>query len=212
MATLELDHQTHKYTIGGRRVGGVNEILQALGIINARWFTPESRERGSAVHLACEYLLQGRLDWATVDESIKGYVDAAAKFVTDAGIVIGHPDNRIECPVYHPQLHYAGMPDFSGKAFGDECVIDHKTGLVGQAGLATAAYEMALRAEDGSRMPRRRFAVQYKNNGKYKLTPLTDSRDYVLWQSCVMVFNTFHIHHKDNNDRTKEQAHGLDAE
>ena len=52
MAVIKLDRETHTYT---PNLPSVTEILRSVGLIDATWYTEEARQRGTAVHLACEY-------------------------------------------------------------------------------------------------------------------------------------------------------------
>ncbi len=193
---LELDHESHVYRFGGEPVAGVSEILTSLGLVDRSVFTDWSRDRGIAVHAAIEYHLTGELDWSTVDSRIKGYVDAALNFLKDAGVQAG-PGTFVERAVWHPAWRYAGTPDLIAVAFGRESLIDWKSGGLGTAGLATAAYEMAARIAfppaDGK--PRYRLAVQLHENGTYKKCDDQksgfDPFDYPHFQSCAALFNRF---------------------
>lgn len=188
---LVLDHATHTYRHCGRRVGGVSEILQALGIADGSWFSEFAARRGTAVHLAVEYLLRGQLDEASVDVRIRGYVDAARQFLDQAGLDTSSA--VIETPVWHPQLLYAGKPDLVGVLFARQSVVDWKSGGTGFAGLSTAAYEWAYRAAHGIRTPLRRLVVQLKEDGTFKMTAQKDANDYTIWAAAVQVFNAIHL-------------------
>jgi hypothetical protein len=61
---LELNRETHTYT---PNLPSVTTILKSVGLIDASFYTIEGRERGSAVHLACEYFDQGDLDEDTLE-------------------------------------------------------------------------------------------------------------------------------------------------
>lgn len=194
---LILDKATHRYSWGGRPVGGVTEIIQALGIVDARWFTDYARERGTAVHTALEYLAQGRLDWSTLDPRIVGYVRAGERFMKDAGIRVG--SCLTEHLVYHPALRYAGKLDLFAEAFGKKSVIDFKSGGLGCAAIQTAAYEEATRIEFGDREPYRRMGVQLHADGTYRKTDFTAASDYSIWAACCLIFNTYHLGKKRND-------------
>jgi hypothetical protein len=203
---LELDPATHRYTYAGQRVGGVTEILQALGIVDARWFTDEGRLRGTAVHLAIQLHLEGTLDPSTVDPRIRGYVDAALDFLQVAGIRPGM-EMLIERRVFHPILRYAGTLDLVVRAFGIQTLIDWKTGEVGAVALSTAAYLDALRAEVGPGSllaPRRRMVVQLREDGTYRKTDLVDPMDSTRWQMCVTLFNLYHLPRRKQDVRSTE--------
>lgn len=195
---LVLDARSHRYTWCGQRVGGVSEIMQALGIVDPRWYTDYSRERGTAVHLALDLLAHGRLDWSSVDSRVAGYVRAGEKFLLDFRVPIGTSRVLTEHMIYHEGLRYAGKLDLFTEIFdAEEALIDFKTGGLGCAGMQTAAYEGALRLERGAKKPARRIAVQLFDDGRYKKFDMQDSRDYQLWAACCMLFNTFHVNRRD---------------
>lgn len=96
----------------------VTQILAEAAISDARWFTDASRERGSAMHAACEFDDLGELDEDTVDPVVAPLLASFRKFrdemrptlcpsettehgfaieetVTDkAGRYVGHLDRR----------------------------------------------------------------------------------------------------------------------
>lgn len=186
---LVLDAASHRYTWNGRPVGGVSQILQALGLVDPTWFTPESRDRGTAVHRAVQLLAEGRLDWSSVDPRILGYVQAGDRFLRDAGVPIG--ECVTERIVYHPAHRYAGKLDLFAECFGSPAVVDFKSGALGHAGLQTAAYEDALRQEIGG-APARRMAVQLREDGTYRKHDYKASSEYLDWFACCRIFNTYH--------------------
>lgn len=192
---LELDLESHTYSFAGKRVPGVSEILTALGIVNATWFSDFARDRGSAVHSALEYLLTGKLLWDKLDPRIVKYVEAAVRFLDDAKA--DRESACVERPVWNPTLRYAGTPDLVTNVFGAPAIVDWKTGGTGAAGLATAAYDMAIRCEWSVTTPLRRMAVQLKPDGTYKKTDLKDPNDFIDFQAAARLFNRFHINRKD---------------
>jgi len=189
---LVLDAESHRYFWNGQHVGGVTEIIQGLGLVDPRWFSDYSRDRGTAVHAAMEYLVRGLLDWSTVDQRIVGYVRAGEAFLRDAGI---KPTDMVltEHLVFHEAHRYAGKLDLFALAFGESSVIDFKSGGLGCASIQTAAYEEALRVELGAVKPFRRMAVQLREDGTYRKEDFRASSDYAIWYSCCLIFNTFHL-------------------
>jgi len=205
-AGLELDFEEHIYRFGGKRQPGVSEVLTGLGIVEENYFTEFSRDRGTAVHTAVEFHLTGGLDWGSLDPRIRGYVEAACAFLKDAGIEAG-PGTIVERPLFHPVYRYCGTPDLVCHAFGHRTVVDWKTGGLGCAGMATAAYEMLARVHYPMPKPtdvRRRIAVQLYPDGRYKKFDLQDGFDYSDWTSAVTLYNKFHMtreRRKDHGDR-----------
>ena len=54
---LRFDADTHQYTLDGRVVQSVTQRIARAGLLGSAetWYTPESAERGTAVHLACAH-------------------------------------------------------------------------------------------------------------------------------------------------------------
>jgi hypothetical protein len=189
---LTLDFESHSYAFDGVPVGGVSEMMAALGMVERSYFDDWSRDRGAAVHLALEYWMDNRIDWSTIDPRIKGYVEAGVRFVEDAKM----EQPIIERAIFDRVLRLAGTPDLICIAFGDPCVPDFKTGAIGLAGVATAAYERAARVRFPVEKPRRRMAVQLFQDGKYKKTDLRDPYDYVDVERMAGLFNKYHLPRK----------------
>lgn len=171
MPEIVLRQADHAYLLEGRRVPGATEILDGLGLIDTRWFTEESRIRGQAIHMAVHYYLEGTLEWGSVDERIKGWVDAALLLISDSAC----ETRLVEHRVYHPgPPEFCGTLDWAGLWLRKDALIDWKSGLLLPAtGLQTALYDLGL---GGPR--RRRMAVQLKPTGKYVKHDLDDRKDY----------------------------------
>lgn len=133
MATELRDHrftfdpEAHEYRLDGRVLVSVTQVLERAGLVDAAWFTEESRRRGTAVHAATHYLDEGDLDIESVDPAIEGYVLAYERFKREARF---RPD-IIEVPAYQSRWLYAGTPDrivLGGGEVIPRCVLDLKTG------------------------------------------------------------------------------------
>jgi hypothetical protein len=105
MEAIELDRETHRYT---PNLPSVTEILEAAGLIDTAWFTEESRERGSAVHRACELFDLGELDFESLDDRIEPYVRAYIRFRASRKDLIF---DWIETPMMDGARVYAGCAD-----------------------------------------------------------------------------------------------------
>jgi hypothetical protein len=204
MNGLELDLEDHVYRMDGAIVPGMSEITTALGIVDRSYFTDYGRERGTAVHTALEYHLGGGLDWASVDERVKPYVEGAILFLDDAKVKPG-PGTHVERPLFHPLYRCAGTPDLVCEAFGEPCVPDWKSGGIGEAaGLITAGYESMARIAyplTGKGATRRRMAIQLLPTGKYRKTDFRDGFDYAYFQSAVSLYNKFILPRRKGAER-----------
>lgn len=191
MSACSFDPEKHEYRINGKLVPGVTQIIVGLGLVDTRYFTQAARDRGSAIHKAIEYHLDGDLHWPSVAEEFKPYVEAAILFVDDSKAKV----ESVETPLFNEVLGYGGMPDLIGTFFGDPGIPDWKTGGVDReaAGIQTALYDMAVsRAGSGQR---RRFAIQLKKTGKYLLWDLSGRRgsriDYQRATASVDLYRQF---------------------
>jgi hypothetical protein len=183
MPELILDSE-HRYWRDAKRVPGVTEILDGVGLIDTRWFTDWSRVRGTAVHKAVHFHLEKDLDWKTVDERIKGYVEAAITFLDDSKFQTVMTEHRVLCVT---PTAFAGTLDVAGALSGREVVADWKSGAsMDVHGLQLAAYDLAL---GGKR--RRRIGIQLRENGTYKKRDYEDRRDYDRFLAAADLFTRF---------------------
>ncbi len=181
---LEFDEPTHTYTFKGKRVPSVTQILGTLHNFDG---VPEgilvaAQERGTAVHLACEFDDHGDLDESSVDDKIVGYLAAWRKFRTEM-----RPSwLQIEARCFHPALHYAGTVDRVCLIDGVEWVIDIKTSIASHAiwGLQTAAYAQALNMANA-----KRGTVQLRNDGTYRLIEWAKKSDWATFVSLLTITN-----------------------
>jgi hypothetical protein len=104
---IELDRTTHTYT---GNLLSVTTVLEAAGLIDTSHYTEEAKDRGSKIHLACEYFDQNDLNLANIDDRIRGYVQAYIKFRNEHGAAT-EGSEWIEIPMADKTGSYAGTPD-----------------------------------------------------------------------------------------------------
>ncbi len=185
LPVLTLEKESHVYTLGGRQLPSVTEILVGAGIVDIRWFTELGRWRGSAVHAACWYDDDSDLDEESLDLQLRPYLQAYRKFKSETGF----QPTAIEQSLHHELLGYAGTPDRIGKlGDGRPCLPDLKSCASSKATrYQTVGYAACLPS------PRKyvRMEVRLQPNGKYSLQvyePKDYDRDFQKWQSIVDVF------------------------
>lgn len=173
---LQFDAETHRYSLAGCPLASVTQILKARGLIDDRWFTEEARERGSFVHQAIEYLNYGDLDWSSIPDEYRGYVDAWALFLADAGFEPCGAELALGSAVNG----YAGTLDAYGLLNGKPALVEAKTGaLAPWHFVQLAAYHdllmdpvnahaLGLKPEDA---PALHLTCQLKPDGTYALHP-----------------------------------------
>jgi len=166
----------------------VTRIMLDAGLVDARWYTELSAERGSAVHKAC-YLADGdELDESSLDPRIVGYLEAYRRFRTECNF---RPRWR-EHEVVSRRWQYAGRLDLAGSLVMRHetsprlAVLDIKTGHAGpQTGVQLAAYGRALIELIGQAASR--YALELREDGTYRLVPYTDPADWSVFLAALTV-------------------------
>lgn len=111
--SLRFDSEKHQYWIGKKRIPGVSEILQKVGLTkNWEGVDPFYAERGKAVHLAIQYFLEHRLDETSLDPIIVPYFEGFKKYYSE------HPMGITRCEV---KGTYAD--EFAGTI---DCITEHE--------------------------------------------------------------------------------------
>ena len=105
--TFTFDPVQHRYTLNGVVIPGITFILENTGFVDKSWFKPEHAERGHAVHAACQFLIEGNLDWPTVHPEILPRIKGFEKFLHD----FKHGLVSAETPMYSSMWKFAGTPD-----------------------------------------------------------------------------------------------------
>lgn len=178
------DPTTHTYRLDGRTLPSVTQVIRGVGLIDFQGIDQEILDRasafGAAVHQACHYADQGDLNWDTLDELIKVYVQSWLNFRGDMHL---QSFGAIEEPIYNEGYFFAGTPDRINSH--KNIIIDIKTGQVQPwIGLQLAAYSIL------AGMPTaRRIAVQLKPDGKFTVHEFTDRKDREVFLAALAVYN-----------------------
>lgn len=186
---LTFDEASHAYHWNGARVPSVTQILGALTDLSA---IPEAnlnfaRDRGHAVHYACELFDQDNLDWSSLDVRLVPYVEAWADFRVKTGFI----PTGIEERVFHPGLRYAGTLDRRGIIEGQPSILDIKAvaAMYPTTGMQTAAYAEALNAGGTVEKHTGRYGIQLLKTGKWKLNHYKDATDWPTFVSALTLIN-----------------------
>jgi len=195
---LEFDPETHTYYWGDEVVPSVTQILSELGLAGNKDFMPEeSAERGRAVHLACQLLDEGDLDWDSLDPVVLPYVQGYQKFLKEHKF----EPTLIEAPVFNEELFYAGTLDRRGLLNKKAVTIDIKTSsqISKTVGLQLAAYDLCF--DDGLSFGDR-YALQLTMEGSYKLHLFSWLKDYPDFKSAVTLYHW----KKERRKRVRKEA------
>jgi hypothetical protein len=177
---ITFDPVAHTYTVDGIQYPSVTQILMTEGFIDTSFYTEWGRDKGKLAHLCVHLDDTGELDESTVDPVLAPYLDAYRRFKRESGFIVA----ASEWPLVNPTYRFAGTIDKIGTFKGINCsIIDVKTGAVESwAAIQLAAYEI-LKCE-----PHKRFALQLKADGNYKLHPFTDRQDKHIFLSALAVY------------------------
>jgi hypothetical protein len=168
LSDFTFDDESHEGHYKGSSVKSVTTILREEGLIDTTWFTEYGRLKGSHTHQAILFDNEGDLDEATVDDAIRGRLEAARKFRAETGFVI------IENEVRHfsEQWQFTGKPDVLGLLYGRKAVIDYKPWtLQWWTRYQLAGYEWLYP------FPVRRYALRLGDDGRYQLKSYEDRTD-----------------------------------
>ena len=102
------DPATHTYSMDGRPVPSVTQVLKETGFIDTSHYPPGAAERGAAVHEMLALSDCQRLDLSSIGEDLAGYLLAWTRF--RLAMHLNWPCMRIETPEYGI-AGYAGTPD-----------------------------------------------------------------------------------------------------
>lgn len=190
---LQFDEADHVYTLGGRVLPSVTQIIAPLRP-DLTMIPPDVLERkralGTAVHLACELDDYDELDEDALDDELRPYLAAWRKFKADTGAVILLNEQRL----HHPTLGYAGTLDRLAETrsmhAGEPCLIDLKTSAdpVPSYGVQTAGYAELLRAAGGVPVYRR-CTVHLRPDGLYRMHQYANPNDEAAFRACLSIFN-----------------------
>lgn len=165
-AELFFDEAAHRYTVNGRTIPSVTQIISAVGLYEFDFVSRETlriaAERGRIVHTYIEWYERGVLDFDSLDPELEGYL--RSYILCKRHHSIPDPD-QIEQRVYSDRYGYAGTLD---QRFGD-WINDHKTGSRDPVhGIQLSAYWLAEHPNLNEK-PERLTCGYYSNNGQFEL-------------------------------------------
>jgi hypothetical protein len=172
MAQVTFDSEQHVYSLGSQALPHVTGVLKATGVIDTRWYQQLHADRGSAVHTATVLLDDNRLDQASVDPRIRGYLDAYLLFMAVTEADWQHTEHIVYSQLYRyaGRLDRAGVVGWGGTLSNRPWVVDIKTGQPQRwARLQLAGYAQALREETGKVY--QRATLWLRVDGSYRLEP-----------------------------------------
>jgi hypothetical protein len=189
---LVLDDQ-HRYWQGPVEYASLSAVLLAGGFKEDFAGVPQAvlnrkRDIGRAVHAAAQFILEDCLDWSTVDEAARPYVEAFASWNQKH-----QPTGAIlETPICNPQLGYACTPDILRPSAKE--VIEIKTSLKISKFVGIQLAGQVICAEEGEPYSGRfddwtRLVLQLKKDGTYSYGPAKDyGNPYDAMRAALVAF------------------------
>lgn len=176
---FRFDAAAHEYLSvdSGEVYPHITGMLQTTGWVDAKWYTAESRDRGSAVHrLTTDFDLGaiGREDLPLVNSIYKGWLMAHVSAMD----IIRPTWDMIETPMVHSVHHYGGRLDRGGMVYKAFSVVELKSGGPEKAHAIQLALQ-AILASEKVNLPAEtipRYGLYLKSNGKFKLELFPDTR------------------------------------
>jgi len=166
------DADKHEYTINGRPVPSVTEIIAEM-MQPIFWnSTPVHLQNGTTVHAWAAAVARQRD--VTAPDEVAGFVAAARKFLDDCVVEIVDIEHRMYSEVYQ----FAGTCDLIARTRftavrGAKCIIDYKATLTRLSDSQLGGYSIL----DGSDI-NYGMAVQLNKNGSYQLGNVIDLRRF----------------------------------
>jgi len=215
---FEFNEEEHLYSVNGRVIPGTTRVLSHCGLIDYSMVRPYLLEQkkilGKNVHAATHFYDDNEsLDWSTVRDEEKPYVDAWVEFRQITGFTPLLREYRDIMIVNG--MKYGTTLDAFGFLFKELADIELKTGEPQSwHGLQTAAHVMGLTweaiakgigpaasimAASGeidwpmSELARffkaKRYVLQLRprTNPPYKLWPFTRARDYYIYLAALTI-------------------------
>jgi hypothetical protein len=186
MAEFLFDEATHAYTLDGRRLPSVTQIIKPLASYGHIPVDVLARKMalGTAVHLACDLDDAGELDDAATDPEVLGYVTGWRQYLAAVQGKVLASERR----AYHRTLGFAGTLDRVVLVEGKHWLIDLKTGAdpMPSWGVQLAAYQLLL--EDGGDLPVHvRAAVRLQPGGDFRIDPFRNPNDAACFRACLSI-------------------------
>lgn len=196
------DASCHEYLndLTGEVYPHISYLLERAGLVDDRFYTEESSVRGTAAHkLATDYDL-GAIDHPEdVVSNVKGYFLGYVKAVQ----AVRPEFSSIEQPRVHPMFRYGGRPDRGGLIYDARGVLEIKTGQQQSVAGPARPTERAHRVQTALQailiapwfgavpaVQLSRWVLYLKPNGKFRLFPHEDRRDFDEAMEIIRTFAT----------------------
>jgi len=143
---LEFDEAKHQYSYDGKVLPSVTTVIKEVLNIQYPDYAIYHATRGTYVHKAIELYLKNILDFGSLDETIKPYLDSFVKFQEKAKIEPVLLEERF----VDKNISFAGTVDIVGRVKGKTYLFDIKTGHTQDSYNAQMAGYKKLLSDNGT--------------------------------------------------------------
>ena len=181
---LTFDEQSHRYFLDGNFIPSVTQIIDSVFPFEGHGLAAErSADFGKAVHKAIELDIQGRLNWATVDDAILPYIKQWEKIYSHLNILTVRC--QVETMLVSKKYKFAGRVDLIHEGL----VIDIKTGQKKPTHLIQiAAYKHLVSKTLKVKVEK---ALLVYLNGSDEMPEIVKGRsqDFATFLACLEIYN-----------------------
>lgn len=200
LAALQFDAESHTYTVGGKVLDSVTQILKPLSAAEYRGVSADVLDRaaqlGKAVHAVIELDNKRVLDVDALDPLLVPYYGHWRQFLAQSGFKPLLSEEKLHSLRYG----YAGALDLFGTLNGEAALIDAKrtVKVPRLAGPQTAGYEILLRerrpdlidaACSGPGNGRVHRYALHLTPDRWQLVPFKDPNDQRVFLSALTLHN-----------------------
>lgn len=166
---FKFDANLHEYLIEatGEVLPHITGLLECSGLVDDRWYTEQSSDRGTAVHqLTADFDLK-LIDLDSCVSRFRPYLLAHV----EAMKVVKPELLQVEEPHVHRRLRFGGRPDRIVKVYGQRATWELKTGPPERSHPIQTALQAILDSDRCGLPPDSiaRYCCYLKPNGKYKV-------------------------------------------
>jgi|WetSurMetagenome_2_1015567.scaffolds.fasta_scaffold06020_17 hypothetical protein len=165
---VKFNPERHEYSVTDRIIPSVTQILKNAGYIDDRYFTAESRDRGTAVHELCRRYTDGiRIDKTGRSLESLEYVNAFAKWMQEKHVYVILSETIVYGNIDGHE--YAGKFDILAEINGKRVLVDLKTGgKIKWHLMQLAAYAIGFLPDGKRTNPDRLMDLYVIPDGKYR--------------------------------------------
>lgn len=124
LTPFQFRESDHSYWVDGVQWPSITQMISAVGLVNAEWYTEESCDRGHDVHALTAAYDLGALDVASCVSPFRGYLLAHVKAMQ----ILRPRIFAVEEPLVHRLYRFGGRPDRIVKLDGALGVLEVKSG------------------------------------------------------------------------------------